>query len=221
MNKEVRRISNYINDTKKYPDRLSDVEMLEISKALMQQMSKYYEAEGDNTLEEQRDAMIRNVYIILKTLAKMGISPDYIMHTIIQNKLGNVLTSSSGDDVKDSAIVLFDKIRREVEEMKEPNYYGGLSNIEGDYHNFKKIFDTLEMDYSDEETTLSKNAANNYYFRKVNEIYAYSDGNDLIDDVYYLVSMLYTDMCTFVRMGINPITYLNDFLDEKENKRCK
>ena len=224
MNKETKKIRDgrMLNGEQlpKYPERLVEGGLENVSLELVESMNRYYEATKDSDLDGQIMAIVENIYIVLNAFSNMGIQPDYLVRIILKYKLGRAWDNKSLS-LKNNPIEFYSEIREELQFMQAPNYFGGEAGIGEDFIKMQETFEKLNINHSIEPTMLASNLAQNYYFSNLNALYNYRDSLDIDDDVRNLIEILYNNLYTLVQMGVNPEKYLDNLINEKMNNQLR
>ena len=204
------------------PTRLSQNELESDLRKVIVNFSFLYNG-GKLSVDDEKEIIVTNIYILLDILVKMGVHPGFILATLckynyekIKNK-DSIAYNSRGKKYN-GIFFPYDEIRKELKRMNNFNYTGYNTELHHCYDDIKYVNDKFKIPYYKEPTVLSNDRKQSIYFSIVNQRTHISNADDIIDECVYLVDLIYTSISILVEMGIKPEKLLLDKIENEGEK---
>lgn len=192
------------------------------------EMAKLEKENSEGNIEECLNHAVLALYYTLDAFTQQGIYPDSLMELLIFDEFqkiwpdgelhyDNLLRKVNPPDYRS-----IDKdIRSELKDMQEGKYQKSGKQIGSFYKNFQELYGYLKIKYSDNPTCIDKERMLFHVFNVARRLEDYSNSDFLEEEAEYLSKCLYTIMCVFVEMGINPQIYIDSVIERMEEKSLK
>lgn len=209
-------------DFNSLPKRLPQDELDEILKNVIINYTYLYNNE-EKTIDEEVNAIVDNMYIILDTLVRMGVHPGFIFDTLAtynyeRIKNANKLAYSGKKNQRNDIFFPYSAVRNELKLMNDYNYVGYDENLYLCYDKILTINKELNLPYSTVPKKIDGNRKKGIFISITNQRNNIMNADDIIDESIYLVDLLYTSVNMLVEMGINPEVILTNRINEEKGK---
>ena len=208
-------------DYNEIPTRLPNHELEEFLKKIVVNYSFLF-YDNSQTLEEEIQIIIDNIYTLLDVLVRMGVHPGFILAALVnynREKIKNKdrIAYNNGKKKKDAIFFPYADVRKELKLMKNLNYTGYNTSLSHHYSDILTINKEFSLPYSENPVKLNEERKKTYFISMINQRNNAAEADDIIDESIYIVDLIYTSICLLVEMGINPDKIIiNKIIEESE-----
>ena len=218
MNSEVRKIKEEgLHDEQILGNRdeKSHVKM-DLCYKINQNMSNFYSANERKSYDEYVELIIQNIYMILRTFARVNIYPEGF-YNIIKNRKGILLDSKDNPEIEQSIADFYKEISREFSLLKSRREPSNDSNIGNTYDDMRHFYVEHGLEQNNKDLVNDKQYMDRLCFKSsfLTEKFIITDSFD--EDIECLMDLMFLYMSFLVEVGYNPKERLNEVIEENKN----
>lgn len=232
MNKEISRIKKYMNlddVVNKRPERISYDDLNSLVYNLNQNMNEIYQTARNNIKNSEYiiEKVCAGICDLMEAFASMGISIDYFwrvnmkanvaLKKVMDGKSDDGLTESEIEMAENNVGNIFDQIRRgiNIRDKSKP------IDINDNFVELVSFFEVFKLPFNNSSLLTNEKYIDSFIFKCCNSHTKFLNGDDIIDDVYNMMEILFKYMTFLVEVGVNPKEYVDKILDEREREHTK